>query len=83
MQQLLAAAETLKAREVSFKKSTEDLSDELKAVAEESNRSKGHCQQMEKETADLTQRRGKEIKHLKDERDAMQRECSARRQACS
>jgi hypothetical protein len=64
VQQLAA---TLKAQELSFKKLTEDLSDELKAVAEERDRLKGHCQQMEKVTADITERSGKEIKRLKDE----------------
>ena len=64
-QQLAAAAATLKAQELSFKKLTEDLSDELKAVAEEGDRLKGHCQQMEKETADITERSGKEIERLK------------------
>jgi len=67
VQQLAATAATLKAQELSFKKLTEDLSDELKAVAEERDRLKGHCQQMEKETADITERSGKEIKRLKDE----------------
>lgn len=67
VQQLAAAATTLKAQELSFKKLTEDLSDELKAVAEERDRLKGHCQQKEKEKADITERSGKEIKRLKDE----------------
>jgi hypothetical protein len=67
VQQLAASAATLKAQELSFKKLTEDLSDELKAVAEERDRLKGHCQQMEKVTADITERSGKEIKRLKDE----------------